>query len=216
MTLNIYQKMLAATSDIQTVAKNLNVEITKGKAYKAVGELDILNAVKPVEEKHGIYSYPYSRKIVETQVLERETNYGVRKELFMRIETVYRFVNIENPDEYIDVTSYADGIDSGDKATGKAMTYCDKYALMKAYKISTGEDPDQEASGELKKTSKMSDRQKAFIDKLPKTWKDGIMQEYGTLDLTSEQAHEVIEKYVKAKEQATQRNAIKYGESMNQ
>jgi hypothetical protein len=28
------------------------------------------------------------------------------------------------------------------------MTYADKYALMKAYKISTGDDPDQNASVE--------------------------------------------------------------------
>ena len=30
------------------------------------------------------------------------------------------------------------------------MTYADKYALMKAYKISTGDDPDKEASEEQK------------------------------------------------------------------
>ena len=34
-------------------------------------------------------------------------------------------------------------------ATGKAMTYADKYALMKAYKIITGDDPDQEPSKPL-------------------------------------------------------------------
>lgn len=143
---NIYQRMLAATNDIQTVAKNLNVEIVKGKGYKAVGEIDILNAVKPVEAKHGIYSYPYQREIISTEKLEKETQYGTKVEFMVRIATTYRFVNIDKPDEYIDVKSYADGIDSGDKATGKAMTYSDKYALMKAYKISTGDDPDQEAS----------------------------------------------------------------------
>ena len=31
------------------------------------------------------------------------------------------------------------------------MTYADKYALMKAYKISTGDDPDKEASEETPK-----------------------------------------------------------------
>ena len=32
------------------------------------------------------------------------------------------------------------------KHHGKAMTYADKYALMKAYKIMTGDDPDQNKS----------------------------------------------------------------------
>ena len=31
------------------------------------------------------------------------------------------------------------------------MTYSDKYALLKAYKIETGDDPDQNASGSMNK-----------------------------------------------------------------
>lgn len=155
MTDNIYKKMLTATDKIQTVAKNLSVSLGKS-SYKAVGELDILNAVKPIEVECGIYSYPYSRSVIDTMTIETEYNGNVKKQLFMRIETVYRFVNADNPDEYVEVTSYGDGIDSGDKATGKAMTYCDKYALMKAYKISTGDDPDQQASENLKGVGKGS------------------------------------------------------------
>ena len=66
----------------------------------------------------------------------------------MRLEITYRFINIDNTEEFIDITTYGDGLDTGDKAPGKAMTYGDKYALMKAYKISTGDDPDKEASPE--------------------------------------------------------------------
>jgi hypothetical protein len=93
-----------------------------------------------------------SRSIVDRDVLVKETEYNGQitktNTLFMRVETVYRFVNIDNPSEYIETTVYGDGIDTGDKATGKAMTYADKYALMKAYKLSTGDDPDKEASPE--------------------------------------------------------------------
>ena len=53
---------------------------------------------------------------------------------------------MDDSNDYIETISYSDGIDTGDKAMGKAMTYGDKYALMKAYKISTGEDPDKESS----------------------------------------------------------------------
>ena len=65
------------------------------------------------------------------------------------MKTVYRFVNVDNPADYIDITTYGDGVDSQDKAPGKAMTYGDKYALLKAYKIITGDDPDQTASAPL-------------------------------------------------------------------
>lgn len=144
--LNIFEKMLLITSELSRVAKNLEVGFGASK-YKAVGEADILAAVKPLEEKYRIYSYPYNRKIVETS--EIETKSGT-KNLFLRIETTYRFVNVDNPNEYIEIISYGDGVDSQDKSVGKAMTYADKYALMKAYKIMTGDDPDQNASEELK------------------------------------------------------------------
>ena len=148
--LNIFQRMANATNEIQTVAKNLSVQVSKTNTYKAVGERDILDAVKPIEFKHGIYSYPIKRTILNNEVIESETQYGLKKQIHYLIETVYRFVNVDDTGDYIETISYSDGIDSGDKAMGKAMTYGDKYALMKAYKISTGEDPDQEASNELK------------------------------------------------------------------
>ena len=154
--MNIYQKMAAITSELRTVAKNLTVETGKGKGYKAVSERDILDAVKPLEEKYGVYSYPCGRLLLESQTLESESTYNgnVTKKttFFTRIQTTYRFVNADEPSEFIETVTFAEGIDSQDKGSGKAMTYGDKYALMKAYKISTGDDPDQIPSTEERYT----------------------------------------------------------------
>ena len=151
--LNIFQRMSAITAELRTVAKNLNVETSKGNGYKAVGEVDVLNAVKPLEEKYGVYSYPCSREIIESAMLESESTYNgkttKKTTFFERIKTVYRFVNIDNPKDFIETVTFAEGIDSQDKGSGKAMTYSDKYALLKSYKISTGDDPDQNASEEV-------------------------------------------------------------------
>lgn len=144
--MNLFEKMSAITNELGIVAKNLNVDLGKGKAYKAVQEKDVLDAIKPLEEKYRVYSYPKERKIIDNSILEKETNYGTVKSLYMRIETTYEFVNVDNPDEKITMISYGDGIDTGDKAPGKAMTYSDKYSLLKAYKVATGDDPDKDAS----------------------------------------------------------------------
>ena len=157
--LNIFQRMAAISVEMATVGKNLTVGDGKNK-YKAVSERDIIDAVKPLEAKYGVYSYPVSRRVLESNLLESESTYNgntTKKTTFMtRIETTYRFVNMDKPDEYIEIISFAEGIDPQDKGSGKAMTYADKYALMKAYKISTGDDPDQEASQptEYKKAAK--------------------------------------------------------------
>ena len=146
---NIYQRMLDATGDIHRVAKNLDVGEGRN-SYKAVGEADVLAAVRKVEREHGIYSYPYSREIVEACVMTKERVYNgttqKTESQFMRIKTVYRFVNVDKPDEYIEITAYGDGVDPQDKSPGKAQTYSDKYAMLKAYKIMTGDDPDQTMS----------------------------------------------------------------------
>lgn len=147
--MNIFEKLSAISLEISNVEKNLSVGVGKS-SYKAVGEADVLAAVRPAESKFRVYSYPVDRKIIESGTIE-STNYNgeVKKQIFERIEVTYRFVNMDKPDEVVDIKSYGDGIDTGDKSVGKAMTYADKYALLKAYKIITGEDPDQEESKPL-------------------------------------------------------------------
>lgn len=169
--LNIYQRLLKITEELKTVEKNLSVQVSAKNSYKAVSERDVLDAVKPLEAKYGVYSYAYDRKIIDSGELtsiKKDYQTGEikeQKQLYMRLEVTYRFVNVDNPQEYIEIKTYGDGIDTGDKSTGKAMTYADKYALLKAYKISTGDDPDQEASGELKKlsTDKATQKQIEYI-----------------------------------------------------
>lgn len=144
--MNIYEKMAAITAELGVISKNLNVDTGKGKGYKAVSERDVIDAVKPLEAKYGVYSYPSSREVIESEKVETESQYGIKISYFSRIKTTYTFVNSEKPDEKISMVTFAEGIDSQDKGSGKAMTYADKYALMKAYKMSTGDDPDATAS----------------------------------------------------------------------
>lgn len=167
--LNIYEKLSLIENEIGVVEKGLSVSMGKG-SYKAVSERDVLDAIKPIEQKYRVYSYPYDTEIINNEVLEKSSNYGTTTSQYLRLKRVYRFVNIDKPDECVDVVSYGDGIDTGDKAPGKAMTYADKYALMKAYKLSTGDDPDKEASpkeGYRRATTQpISDSQKETIKRL--------------------------------------------------
>lgn len=199
-TMNIYHRMLAVQNELKTVAKNLTVNTSAKAFYKAVGEKDVLDAIVPLEAKYGIFSYPVDREIIDSGDYEKENNGYKSLSRYLRIRTVYRFVNVDNPEDYVDIMSYADGIDSGDKATGKAMTYCDKYALMKAYKIRTGEDPDQNASEEY--TMKREDTlSKQELETIRGMIAEGLFDEKKMLDwykvdsfdrLTKAQARELI------------------------
>lgn len=218
--MNIFEKMQKVTDEMSVVEKGLNVQVNKTSSYKAVSERDILDNVKPLETKYGIYSYPFARKVIDSDTLVKETEFvNARTDdvtttktntLFMRLETIYRFVNIEKPEEYVDITTYGDGLDTGDKAPGKAMTYADKYALMKAYKISTGDDPDKEPSPEngYKKAEKEAKATPKQIELLLKIYKDDNLNKLLELnnitkieDITMQKASELISKNLKKKEE---------------
>lgn len=145
--MNLFERLLAIQTELPTVAKALEIK-TKKSAYKAVSERDVKDAVKPLEDKYGVYSFPIEKELIESDILTSRNDYGEIKSFWIREKVTYRFVNVDNPAEYIEVCGYGDGIDTGDKATGKADTYAGKYCIMSAYKISTGDDPDAKPSEE--------------------------------------------------------------------
>lgn len=54
------------------------------------------------------------------------------------------FRSIHDADDEITVDGLGYGIDTGDKGPGKAISYAVKYALLKAFGLETGDDPDQD------------------------------------------------------------------------
>lgn len=141
--------MSLVTDRIKTVPKNITVGVGNAQ-YKAVSEKDILAAVKDAEKDVGIFSYPSARKVILDNEFKTTNSKGYEViNRFVRVETTYRFVNVDEPSEFIEVIAYGDGLDNGDKAPGKAVTYSDKYALMKAYKIETGDEVDATPSDPL-------------------------------------------------------------------
>lgn len=189
--LNIYQKMSIATMEIQKVKKSLKVGEGTKSEYKATKEADILNAVKPIENKLGIYSYPTDRKIISQDRITFNTKYGDVENFVIRLEITYRFVNVDKPEEFIEIKSYGDGIDSQDKAPGKALTYADKYALLKAYKVETGDEENQKPQA-VKKISKETDKDKQNENK-------ELIIQYKDLLFKTDTSEEKIIEYFKVK-----------------
>ena len=189
--LNIYEKLSKITAEMGVVERGLKVQVNKTASYNAVSERDILDTIKPLEEKYRVYSYPIKREVIDRDTLTKESEYNgsitKTNTLFMRLETTYRFVNLDKIDEFVDIITYGDGLDTGDKAPGKAMTYADKYALMKAYKISTGDDPDKEASPEKGYTKKDSYSKEILATEKQKEMIENI--------LTDEEFEKTQEKY---------------------
>lgn len=80
------------------------------------------------------------------------------------------------------------------------MTYSDKYALLKAYKMITGDDPDQKISEEENWSDKVTDIEAKTIYSLLKKKEinlNNFLEFYGisnTNELTKKQYAEALEK----------------------
>ena len=141
--MNLFEKIQAVSDAVRNVEKNIVVG-TGNSSYKAVSDIDVLMKVKDAEKEYRLVSIPVRQELVKSEIVRVIGQGGYEKITYADIvKMTVRIVNIDKTDEYIEVESFGRGLDAGDKGFGKASTYARKYALLNAYKIATGEDPDQ-------------------------------------------------------------------------
>lgn len=147
--MNIYQKIGAVSYEVGRVQMSLNVDTGQGKSYKAISINDVVDALIPLIGKYRLVILPGEKELLREEQIETSyKNGGKKTNFFVRMKSTYKVVNIDNPAEVVEAVGYGDGIDSSDKATGKALTYGRKYALIDLFNLSKGDDPDKEASEE--------------------------------------------------------------------
>lgn len=144
--MNIYEKIQAVSNEIRSIEKNMTVG--KGSnSYKAVSDIDVVSAVKKAETKYKLVSVPYNQELIKSEILNvaKGDNYESVKYVDV-IKMTTRIVDLEDTSSFIEIVTFGRGLDVSDKGFGKASTYARKYALLNAYKIATGEDPDKDKS----------------------------------------------------------------------
>lgn len=124
---NIHQRIAKVMQTITYIQK----ERKAGMRYTIVSHDAVTAKVRGPLLEAGIHYYPKTVSHVQN---------GNRTQC----EMVVRFVNIDDPSDYIDVETFGFGIDDQDKGPGKAMSYAVKYALLKCLGLETGDDPDLE------------------------------------------------------------------------
>ena len=111
------------------------------QGFKFRGIDDVYNALSPALVGAGLVITPF---VVERQVAERQSARG--GSLFYVALTVdYTFASIEDGSS-LTVRAIGEAMDSGDKATNKAMSAAYKYACFQAFCIPTEGDNDADAT----------------------------------------------------------------------
>ena len=145
---NLYAKIQAVMKDVEYLKKDDTVQMPGSGSYKAITEEKVTESVGKAMRKHGLVIYPI--EMTETRDDLQVTRSSGRQAID-RLATVnvkYKIADVESGESDI-IVSAGTGIDTQDKAIGKAMTYAYKYALLRTFAIPTGEDPDKVASDDV-------------------------------------------------------------------
>jgi hypothetical protein len=128
MTAAIYEAIPAILADVDAIGKTRN---NQQQGYKFRGIDDVYNAIHPLLAKHKVFP---TCEIISRELTERETkNGGVL--FYVNIKAKYTLWASDGSN--VVTEAWGEAMDSGDKASNKAMSAAYKYALFQLLCIPT-------------------------------------------------------------------------------
>jgi hypothetical protein len=148
--MNLYQKLIEVRKSVPYLQKENNTKGNASFAYSYVSSSQTLASVRMKMDELGIILEP---EIIETKVTQTKSSSGATN-FFTELIMTMTFVNAEKPEEKIVKQWYAQGTDSGEKGVGKALTYGEKYFILKFFNIATDKDDPDSFQDKVEKTPK--------------------------------------------------------------
>lgn len=138
--MKVYQSINAVQKELSTVGITKDRTNTQGSGYKFRGIDDVYNAIAPLLAKHALCILP---RVLTRECVERLSKNGGAL-FYVTVEVEFDFVSAEDGSKHT-VKTFGEAMDSGDKATNKAMSAAYKYAAFQAFSIPTESDNDADA-----------------------------------------------------------------------
>lgn len=155
--MSIFESISKVMGEIGAVGKNTKNQ-QQGFMYRGIDA--VMNAINPALVKHKVFVVP---EVLE-QTREERTNAKGTTLIYSIIKVKYTFYAEDGTS--VSATVIGEGMDTGDKATNKAMSIAFKYACFQVFCIPTEEmvDPDAECH-EVKAKTIDAIKAKAIEDK---------------------------------------------------
>ena len=163
--LNIYQKLAKIRKNVEVLAKNAS-----GYGYKYTSEDLILEKVTGMMDKYGVslipgivpgttkvepYHYVETKTKKDGDTYEKHTN-----EIIVSSEIMYRWVNDENPEEFVEVPWVIVGQQAdASQAFGSGLSYGNRYMLLKFFQVATTEDDPDNWRSRQREAAKSEERE---------------------------------------------------------
>lgn len=149
----VFKKMVDVMRDVGAVGKN---QKNTAQGFKFRGIDDMVNALHPALTKHGVFMAP--RCVSETHELKEVTRGSGKAGIDKHVTILMEYDFFAEDGSKVTVGPIpAEGLDSGDKATNKALSAALKYALIQTFSIPTEDMAEADLdSPEIGKSSKVN------------------------------------------------------------
>src|SRR5699024_3158573 len=149
------RKLVAKLAKVMETVKYIEKRgFNRFHKYKYATESDVSEKVREVLAEEKVMMLP---DVVEHTTREHLNQRG-NKEYIATVKMKFTFIDGETGEE-ISIHSIGEGQDAGDKAVYKAITGATKYALMKAFMIPTGDDPEQDYEADERNSTQQNNQQ---------------------------------------------------------
>ena len=138
--MNVYKAINAVQSELAQSGIAKDKRNSQGSGYNFRGIDDVYNSLAPLLAKHGLCILP---RVLARSCEERQSKNGGAL-FFVTVEAEFDLVCSEDGSKHT-VKTFGEAMDSGDKATNKAMSAAYKYAAFQAFSIPTQGNPDADA-----------------------------------------------------------------------
>ena len=130
--MKVYKAINAVQAELSTIGIVKDKRNQQGAGYNFRGIDDVYNAIAPLLAKHGLCILP---RVLARECVERQSKSGGAL-FYITVEAEFDFVSSEDGTKHT-VKTFGEAMDSGDKATNKAMSAAYKYACFQAFSIPT-------------------------------------------------------------------------------
>lgn len=135
--MSVYKKMQQVQAATRSLAANAEGQ-TGSARYNYVSGAKLLGVIRPLMDKLGLI---LTQEVVDikNEPITYMTRNGEKTEMFTTAHIRFTWVDTEDGSQVVN-EFFANGMNAWDKGLGSALTYAERYYLMKTFHIATDED----------------------------------------------------------------------------
>jgi len=138
--MSVYKAISGVMADLAKIGIGKD-KTNAQQGFKYRGVDDVMNELAALLPKHGLVVLP---RVMKREMIERQSAKG-NALFYVWLDVEYDFVSVEDGSKHVVGPVVGEAMDSGDKASNKAMSIAYKYACFQAFCIPTeAVDPDKD------------------------------------------------------------------------